>query len=227
MTVIVRMLTCLLAVLGLAMTTGCATITRGTTEVLVVNTEPAGAQVQISSGHMCTSPCSVELKRKRDYHVKIYKAGYEPVETDVLSQIVGAGAAGMAGNVVLGGLIGAGVDAYTGAMKGFKPNPVDVHLAPQGGGSPAGMATTVLTNAAATMSLAAVRVEDICTQPSKVDQADCRGLLKLGMTRDQTLGVLGLPDGKSADEKALRYSDRYLEFDDQNRLVKISEVKVQ
>jgi hypothetical protein len=183
--------------------------------------------VQLSDGHACTSPCSVELKRKHDYHVKIEKAGYDPVETDVLSQIVGAGAAGMAGNVLVGGLIGVGVDAYTGATKGLKPNPLTVSLAPvSGSGAPPALGTAVLTNAAAVASLAAVSVETICTQSSKVDQAECRGTLKLGMTRDEIMRTIGAPDGKSADERTLRFGDRYLEFDNANRLTKISEVKV-
>jgi len=120
---------CLFSI-GLLALTGCATITRGTTDVLVVNTDPPGAQVEISGEHACTSPCSVELKRKHDYHVKISKTGYEPVETDVMAQVTGAGAAGMAGNVLIGGLIGVGVDAMTGARKSLKPNPVEVHLVP-------------------------------------------------------------------------------------------------
>lgn len=221
-----RVLVIALAV-GASALTGCATITRGTTEVLVVNTDPPGAQVQISDGHVCTSPCSVELKRKHDYHVKIAKAGYEPIETDVMSQIVGAGAAGMAGNVLLGGLIGVGVDAYTGATKGLKPNPLTVNLASvSGSGAPPALGTTVLTNAAAVSSLAAVSVETMCTQSSRVDQAECRGTLKMGMTRDEIVRAVGAPDGKSADEKTLRFGDRYLEFDNANRLTKISEVKV-
>ena len=48
----------------------------------------------------------------------------------------------------------------------------------------------------------------------------------MGMTRDEILRAVGAPEGKSADEKTLRFGDRYLEFDDANRLVKISEVKV-
>ena len=46
--------------------------------------------------------------------------------------MAGAGAAGMAGNIVLGGLIGAAVDAGTGATKQLKPNPVKVTLVPLG-----------------------------------------------------------------------------------------------
>ena len=63
----------LLSVLSLP---GCATITRGTTEVLVINTDPLGADVEISVWASCRSPCSVELKRKHDYHVIVQKDGY-------------------------------------------------------------------------------------------------------------------------------------------------------
>jgi hypothetical protein len=110
---------------------GCATITRGTSEVLVVETTPPGANVEISPiGHRCTSPCSLKVKRKGNYTIDITKAGYEPMRTNVLSQVAGAGAAGMAGNVLVGGLIGLGVDAASGATKELKPNPVRVTLTP-------------------------------------------------------------------------------------------------
>jgi PEGA domain len=108
---------------------GCATITRGTGEVLLIETDPVGAEVDIMPGGIrCITPCSIELKRKKDYGLEIRKDGYEPVKVSVLSQIVGSGAAGMAGNVILGGLIGAGVDAMSGATKGLKPNPVKVTM---------------------------------------------------------------------------------------------------
>jgi len=107
---------------------GCATLTRGTTENLSIQTEPAGATATLSSGHMCKTPCVIELKRKNNVHVKLEKSGYETVDTDVNSEIAGAGAAGMAGNVLLGGIIGAGVDAATGATKRLNPNPLVVKM---------------------------------------------------------------------------------------------------
>ena len=219
---------CLFSI-GMLALTGCATITRGTTDVLVVNTDPPGAQVEISGGHACTSPCSVELKRKHDYHVKISKTGYEPVETDVMVQVTGAGAAGMAGNVLIGGLIGVGVDAMTGATKSLKPNPVEVHLVPVNApwASQQSLDNAVVTRVAAVTSLAAVEVENMCTQPSKVDQAECRGLIKMGMRQDEALRILGVPNAKSQDERALRFGDRVLEFDDADRLVKIGEVLIE
>ena len=84
----------------------------------------------------------------------------------------------------------------------------------------------MLTKAANVVSLAAVAVENMCIQSSKVDQAECRGVLQMGMTRDEVLRALGEPDGKSADEQTLRFGDRYLEFDSARRLTKIVEAKV-
>jgi hypothetical protein len=43
-----------------------------------------------------------------------------------------SGAAGFAGNILAGGLIGMGVDAATGAAQDHKPNPVIVTLRPKG-----------------------------------------------------------------------------------------------
>jgi len=114
-----------------ALSTGCATITRGTTEVLIIETTPVGADVELSNGMRCRTPCSLEMKRKNAVVVDISKEGYESVRVNVLSQIAGAGAAGMAGNVILGGVIGAGVDAATGATKQLKPNPVTITLVPK------------------------------------------------------------------------------------------------
>ncbi len=108
---------------------GCATITRGTHDVLIVESEPSGANVAITpNGGDCTTPCSMKLKRKSTYQVEIHRDGYEIVKLTVQPQIVGAGAAGMAGNVLVGGVIGAVVDGTSGAMKDLKPNPVSVHL---------------------------------------------------------------------------------------------------
>ena len=109
---------------------GCATITRGTTEVLVIESTPSGADVGLSNGLRCKTPCAIEVKRKANLVLDITKDGYEPSRVNVLSETAGAGAAGMAGNVILGGVIGAGVDAATGATKRLTPNPVKVTLNP-------------------------------------------------------------------------------------------------
>lgn len=109
---------------------GCATITRGTSESFVIETDPVGATAHLTNGLACVTPCSLKVKRRGDFVVTIKKDGYETVNATVTSSIDGAGAAGMAGNVVLGGVIGAGVDAGTGAMHSHKPNPLVVKLIP-------------------------------------------------------------------------------------------------
>ncbi|MEM7099013.1 MAG: PEGA domain-containing protein [Pseudomonadota bacterium] len=109
---------------------GCATITRGTNEAFVIETKPAGAEVSSSTGWSCVTPCSVKVKRRGDFVLTIEKQGFETLTTNVTSSVDGAGAAGMAGNVLVGGIIGAGVDAGTGAMHSHKPNPLVVELVP-------------------------------------------------------------------------------------------------
>lgn len=111
-----------------AMVPGCATITRGASEAWVVDSDPAGANVKLSTGQECVTPCALKLKRKRAFTVTMSKPGFKTVETQVLSEIAGAGAAGMAGNVVFGGVIGVVVDASSGATKQLKPNPLSVSL---------------------------------------------------------------------------------------------------
>lgn len=117
----------LAATLALA---SCATITRGTTTAFVVETIPSGAYVRLSTGQECTStPCTfARISREAEFTVLIQKPGYRDVTANVSHQTAGAGGVGMAGNVILGGLIGAAVDANSGATQNLVPNPLVVHL---------------------------------------------------------------------------------------------------
>jgi hypothetical protein len=108
--------------------TGCATVTRGVHESLVIESDPAGAKVALSTGETGATPTSFRIKRKGAVMVTISKDGYETVVINVTTQVAGAGAAGMAGNVLVGGVIGAGIDAFSGGMLEHKPNPVKVTM---------------------------------------------------------------------------------------------------
>lgn len=119
--------------LVLAVTPACTTVTRGTSESYAIESEPAGAEVEVTDARgtmQCTTPCSLKIKRRGQLHVVVSKDGFEVVDTHVASSVDGAGAAGMAGNVILGGLIGAAIDAGSGAMHSHKPNPLRVQLVP-------------------------------------------------------------------------------------------------
>lgn len=116
------------AILCITTLSGCATMTRGTTEALVVESEPSGAKVTLSNGMKGTTPTSFKVKRKKDLIITVSKPGYESATINVTPQISSAGGAGMAGNILFGGVIGVAVDASSGAMNELKPNPVKVTL---------------------------------------------------------------------------------------------------
>ncbi len=104
---------------------GCATVTRGTTEQITISSEPAGAEAKSSSGHACTAtPCTWEVSRKSEFVVSFSKSGYDDMQIPVSTRIAGAGVAGFAGNVIIGGVVGMGVDAVTGSTLEHYPNPV-------------------------------------------------------------------------------------------------------
>lgn len=83
---------------------------------------------EFNNGLSCTTPCNIKVKRRSDLVVTIERQGYESVTATVTSSVDSAGAAGMAGNVLIGGIIGAGIDAGTGAIHSHKPNPLKVTM---------------------------------------------------------------------------------------------------
>jgi hypothetical protein len=108
---------------------GCASITRGSKDVLVVDSVPQGAQVELSNGMSCTgTPCSFTVPRRSDLGVTVSKQGCRAVTANVTHRTSDGGAAAVAGNVLVGGIIGLGVDAATGASQEIVPNPLVVQL---------------------------------------------------------------------------------------------------
>jgi membrane-bound inhibitor of C-type lysozyme len=113
------------------MLAGCGTITRGSNDTWVVETTPPGATVSTSNGYECQStPCAIKMPRRSEFVATIERDGYETVTVNVTHQVSSAGGASMAGNVLVGGLIGAAVDAGSGAMNDLVPNPVRITLVP-------------------------------------------------------------------------------------------------
>lgn len=117
------------AISSLLLLANCATVTRGTGDVLQVDTNPAGAQVRTSNDHSCGStPCAIKMPRRSELVVIIAKPGCETARVNVTHRTASGGAAGVAGNVLVGGIVGLGMDAATGASQELAPNPVDVTL---------------------------------------------------------------------------------------------------
>jgi hypothetical protein len=112
----------LLAVAALVLPcVGCASISRGTTENISISSTPPGATAELSgldNPTSCVTPCVVVVKRSADITVTINKEGYEPQVIPLTKEIAGSGAACFAGNVLVGGLVGMGVDAGSQAEPG-------------------------------------------------------------------------------------------------------------
>jgi hypothetical protein len=107
---------------------GCASVTRGWEEVVHFSSLPTEAAVRTSTGFQCITPCIMKVQRKEDFVATFTKQGYIPVDVPVRGQVSGAGGAGFAGNVLLGGVVGGVVDVASGAALDHCPNPVSVTL---------------------------------------------------------------------------------------------------
>jgi hypothetical protein len=135
--------------LCVASLSACATITRGTRQQYVIETDPVGAQIALSTGQTCVSPCRLKLKRRPGFTVTATMDGYEPAEATVDSRIRGGGIAGAAGNVLVGGIIGGVIDGTNGSMNDLRPNPLRITMTPLGGAAPAVAAADAAAEAAA------------------------------------------------------------------------------
>ena len=121
------------ALLGVSLSvSACATVTRGSNENFTIESSPPGALATTSNGFRCDStPCTIRMPRKDGFMVTVSKPGYVTRSLGVQSTVSGTGGTAMAGNVIVGGIIGAGVDLATGAMKDLTPNPLVVELVPE------------------------------------------------------------------------------------------------
>jgi hypothetical protein len=121
-----------IAALGIAVS-GCATIIKGTTQSVAVTTPPTtGATCTLSSKEgnwQITSPGVAHVeKSKEDIQVTCEKPGWQTATATIPSNFQGW----TLGNIILGGVIGVGVDAATGAMNEY-PGAFQVPMQPQPG----------------------------------------------------------------------------------------------
>ncbi|WP_207539003.1 hypothetical protein [Sabulicella rubraurantiaca] len=113
-----------LALLGLFLTTACATVTQGTTATIAVTTEPAGATCTVSRDGspiavVNPTPGTVTISRSsRDLAVRCERQGFQPA---VATAPAGFQPMTM-GNLLIGGLIGVAVDAASGAISTYPAN---------------------------------------------------------------------------------------------------------
>lgn len=111
---------------------GCASIVSGTSESVSVETTPvSGATCTLTNGkgtwYIPETPGSVVVHKSSSYlNVDCQKAGYYDGQAAVKSKLRPM----IAGNILFGGAIGAGVDAYDGAGFAYPVN-IQVLMTPR------------------------------------------------------------------------------------------------
>jgi hypothetical protein len=118
----VKKVSALVVLLGLAWgLSGCATLTKGTTQPIAISSEPAGADCTLSrrgqSLGKVKTPGSITVKRDGDpINVTCSKDGYEEATAVMNSRVESA----IYGNLLVGGVIGVMVDASSGASNHYE-----------------------------------------------------------------------------------------------------------
>ena len=128
----VFLIVCLTA---MALTSGCATAVRGTTEDVNFVSDPAGAMMTTSTGKTCITPCMLVIDRKETFTAK-FKLGDETKEVFVDTEVADAAGATTAANILFTPIIAIPaaiiVDAASGANLNHTPNPVIVKFESEG-----------------------------------------------------------------------------------------------
>jgi hypothetical protein len=111
---------------------GCASIVRGSSEKLIVQSVPSGALVALSTGQAGVTPWEVEIKRKDTIFVTVNKSGFKEMTTALISSVDGASLGiGTVANFVTLPILNDVIDYKTGANFSHKPNPLIVTLIPE------------------------------------------------------------------------------------------------
>lgn len=122
----------------------CATVVRGTKTTYKITSMPSEANVALSTGQTCVTPCKMKLKRKEGFTATISKQGYGTETATVESKISGGGGVAAAGNLLAGGIIGGIVDGTNGSLNSFFPDKLDVVLKPVEGAIPTTVTSSTL-----------------------------------------------------------------------------------
>ena len=115
------------SLLALVFASSCATLFQGTHEEIMVESDPAGAQVSVNDGRNGTTPYSMKVGRDDDVNIHVSKPGYAPMDISDESHMQWGY---FVSDFFFTGLIGLAVDGLDGAMFYHNQTMVSAHLEP-------------------------------------------------------------------------------------------------
>lgn len=107
--------------------TGCATLFKGTSENVSMDSSPVQADVYVNGQLMGKTPLQLKLATKKEYVVEFRAEGYQPRSYHINNRV----GAGWIILDVLGGLIPVIIDAATGAWYKFDQDNINAQLVKQ------------------------------------------------------------------------------------------------
>jgi hypothetical protein len=139
----------LIVLSAFSLLTGCSSVIEGTSQEIIVNTNPEGANCAVNRegvniARVNPTPASVTIKKtKHDITIVCEKDGYQTATYLNKSGVAGA----TVGNIILGGGIGWAIDSASGADNKYD-SPVNLTLVPaQAASTPPVVPTAPATSA--------------------------------------------------------------------------------
>jgi len=113
-----------IALVAILFLSGCATVIHGSKQQIAITSNPSSGTVTVDDQVVGKTPFTTRLSRKKPHFIKIELDGYFPYQAVFTRKTSGW----IAGNILIGGLIGLGVDAITGGMYKLSPEAVQAEL---------------------------------------------------------------------------------------------------
>lgn len=122
---------CILLAAGLAHVTGCALMANGPDQLIIVESDPQGAEVRIEPGNKTMkTPGAVMVPRRSSVIVAIEKEGYDTASVTLEPQHSMSIWRNLVWIFPMAVILGISVDASTGCCYELQPDKVNVTLVP-------------------------------------------------------------------------------------------------